>query len=84
MKPSEMLQSARSSGYGESPSSEAETGSINRSFPLTEEELRGLGEGPMSLRVDGEGREGKFQIKSIVKFGENTEEDTKAEPDEDD
>ena len=79
MNPIDMLKSARASRYGSAQNDgPSESGSVNRSFPLTEDELKGLGEGPMSLRVDGEGRGGKFEIKSIVKFEDNNEEDTRA------
>ena len=42
MNPMDMLQRARSMGYGNKPDSEGETG--KRSFPLTPEEVQALGE----------------------------------------
>lgn len=73
-----MLKKARGSQYGSSQTTSAETGSVNRSFPLTEEELRGLGDGPMSLRVDGEHKKGTFGIHRVAKLENENDEQTRA------
>jgi hypothetical protein len=62
----DILKSKRASGYGgTSQSTESTTGSVNRSFPLSEKELSGLGEGPYSLRAKGHIKNGHFHIKEI-------------------
>jgi hypothetical protein len=64
----DILRSKRATGYGgTSQSTESKTGSVNRSFPLTEEELMGLGEGPCSLRAKGHVQDGHFHVYKLEK-----------------
>jgi hypothetical protein len=77
MSASDLLKNARSTGYGESKGTT--TGSINRSFNLDEPELRGLGRGPYSLRVDGEhDGNGSFKIHRVARIEEGESPEDKA------
>ena len=58
MNSADFLKAARGSGYG-SPEKEAQV----RSFPLTEDEIKSVPEGPAMAR--GEHRDGKFHVHSI-------------------
>lgn len=50
-----------------SGSSQEHAGGVNRSVPLSSEELEGFGEGPVSLRAYGEVKDGKFHVHKLEK-----------------
>ena len=61
--------------YGSSQTTETKTGDANRSFPLTEDELQGLGHGPLSIRCDGEHKDGKYYVHRVIKIEGDAPED---------
>ena len=63
MDPMDMLQKARSSGYGAKKEGEEKTEGQSRSFPIMEGEE--IAEGPCCVKAYGEAKDGQFVIDRI-------------------